>query len=131
MAQQHFCETFSDVTLAVDGASAECHKIVLAACSPYFHKLLLENTCKHPLLFLEVTFLHIWFPKMLKLIIFYQGISVTQFKALLDFIYYGEVELEEGELEEFIKQAEDLQLKGLLDYKGTKEEVENGKKKIN
>ena len=65
---------------------------------------------------------------MLKLIIFYQGISVTQFKALLDFIYYGEVELEEEELEGFIKLAEDLQLKGLLDYKGTIEEVENGEK---
>ena len=65
---------------------------------------------------------------MLKLIIIYQGISVTLFKALLDFIYYREGELEEKELLGFIKLAKDLQLKGLLDYKGTIEEVENGEK---
>ena len=52
-------ETFSDVTLAGGGASQECHKIVLAACPPYFRKLLLENTCKHPVLFLEVPFFYI------------------------------------------------------------------------
>ena len=49
-------ETFHDVIIAVDGASLKCHKIVLAASSSYFHRLLLENerTSKHPVVFLEV-----------------------------------------------------------------------------
>ena len=34
-------------------------------------------------------------------------------KLLLDFIYYGEVTLEQEELEEFIKTGEELKIKGL------------------
>ena len=52
----HLCqvEAFCDVTLAVDGASLKCHKMVLAACSTYFQNLFMENTCKHPIVFLKV-----------------------------------------------------------------------------
>ena len=47
-------EAFCDVTLAVDGASLKCHKMVLAACSDYFQNLFMDNTCKHPIVFLKV-----------------------------------------------------------------------------
>ena len=47
-------EAFCDVTLAVEGASLKCHKMVLAACSSYFQNLFMENTCKHPIVFLKV-----------------------------------------------------------------------------
>ena len=48
-------EAFCDVTLAVEGASLKCHKMVLAACSTYFQNLFMENTCKHPIVFLKVS----------------------------------------------------------------------------
>ena len=47
-------EAFCDVTLAVDGASIKCHKMVLAACSSYFQNLFMENDAKHPIVFLKV-----------------------------------------------------------------------------
>ena len=47
-------EAFCDVTLAVEGATLKCHKIVLAACSNYFQNIFMENTCKHPIVFLKV-----------------------------------------------------------------------------
>ena len=52
-------EAFCDVTLAVDGASLKCHKMVLAACSTYFQNLFMENTCKHPIVFLKVESRHL------------------------------------------------------------------------
>ena len=49
-----------------------------------------------------------------------------QAQALLDYIYSGKVEARMEELEDFIKLAQDLQLKGLLDSLATIEEDENG-----
>jgi hypothetical protein len=36
-------ESFCDVTLACDGASVKCHKMILSACSSYFQQLFLEQ----------------------------------------------------------------------------------------
>ena len=89
-------EAFCDVTLAVDGASLKCHKMVLAACSNYFQELFMENTCKHPIVFLK-------------------DISFTQTRALLDYMYHGEVSVQEEELQGLLKIAEALQVKGLVE----------------
>lgn len=42
-------ETFTDVTLAVEGQSLKAHKMVLSACSPYFQALFVDNPEKHPI----------------------------------------------------------------------------------
>lgn len=89
-------EAFCDVTLAVDGASIKCHKMVLAACSTYFQSLFMENTCKHPIVFLK-------------------DIRFNQIRALLDYMYHGEVSVEEAELSSLLKIAEALKVKGLVD----------------
>ena len=47
-------EAFTDVTLACDGGSLKCHKIVLAASSDYFQKLFIDNSSEHPIVFLKV-----------------------------------------------------------------------------
>ena len=47
-------EAFCDVTLACDGGSLKCHKIVLAASSDYFQKLFMDNNSEHPIVFLKV-----------------------------------------------------------------------------
>jgi len=89
-------EAFCDVTLAVDGASIKCHKMVLAACSNYFQSLFMENTCKHPIVFLK-------------------DIRFNQIRALLDYMYHGEVSVEEAELPALLKIAEALKVKGLVE----------------
>lgn len=89
-------EAFCDVTLAVDGASIKCHKMVLAACSNYFQSLFMENTCKHPIVFLK-------------------DIRFNQIRALLDYMYHGEVSVEEAELSALLKIAEALKVKGLVE----------------
>ena len=47
-------EAFCDVTLAVEGSTLKCHKVILAASSLYFQSIFMENTCKHPIVFLKV-----------------------------------------------------------------------------
>ena len=47
-------EAFTDVTLACDGGSIKCHKIVLAASSDYFQKLFMDSASEHPIVFLKV-----------------------------------------------------------------------------
>ena len=42
------------MTIACDGASVKCHKMILSACSAYFQQLFMENTCDHPIVFLKV-----------------------------------------------------------------------------
>ena len=65
----------------------------------------------------------------LHLLFIFQGASILQAQALLDYIYCGKVELMKEELEDFIKMAIDLQVRGILDYKdslATLEEDTNG-----
>ena len=61
----------------------------------------------------------------LHLIFIFQGVSILQAQALLDYVYNGKVVVRKEELGGFMKLARDLRLKGLLDYK-EKEEVKNG-----
>ena len=45
---------FTDVTLACeDGQQVEAHKVILAASSPFFKKLLRENNHPHPLVYMR------------------------------------------------------------------------------
>lgn len=40
---------FVDCTIAVDGQLLQCHKLVLAICSPYFREIFMSNPCRHPI----------------------------------------------------------------------------------
>ena len=40
---------FVDCTIAVDGQLLQCHKLVLAICSPYFREIFMNNPCRHPI----------------------------------------------------------------------------------
>jgi hypothetical protein len=61
MSRLRFClvqiEAFCDVTLAVEGSTLKCHKVILAASSLYFQSIFMENTCKHPIVYLKVRIL--------------------------------------------------------------------------
>ncbi|XP_040571888.1 uncharacterized protein [Lepeophtheirus salmonis] len=89
-------EAFCDVTLACDGSSIKCHKMILSACSSYFQTLFMENTCEHPIVFLK-------------------DIKYNEIRAILDYMYKGEVNVAQEELPGLLKVAELLKVKGLVE----------------
>lgn len=90
-------EAFTDVTLVCDGASPiKCHKIVLAACSPYFQNLFTNLSCKHP-------------------VVVFKDVKYSEIKAILEYMYRGEVNVAHDELSALLKVAETLKVKGLVE----------------
>ena len=86
---------FTDVTLACeDGQQIEAHKVVLASSSPFFMELLKRNKHPHPLLYMR-------------------GLKSEDLMAVLDFLYRGEANVFQENLEAFLALAEELRLKGL------------------
>ena len=96
---------FVDVTLACeDDEQIKAHKIILSACSPFFQKVLLKNPHQHPLLYLK-------------------GVGVKTLQSILNFIYRGEAEIAQDDLEGFMNTARELKIKGLFDkYETDKKE---------
>ncbi|XP_020285243.1 protein abrupt-like isoform X2 [Pseudomyrmex gracilis] len=89
-------EAFTDVTLAVENRTIKCHKLILAACSPYLRKILEESPCKHPT-------------------IIFKDIQYIDLQALIDFMYNGEVNIMQDQLAGLLMTAEFLKVKGLVD----------------
>ena len=87
---------FADVTLACeDGQQIEAHKVILAASSPCFKKLLKRNRHPHPLIYMR-------------------GIKSEDLVAIVDFLYCGEANVFQENLDCFLAIAEELELKGLM-----------------
>jgi len=91
-------ESFADVTLAAEGQFMRAHKIILASCSPYFQALFESHPDKHPIVILK-------------------DVSYVTLKSLLQFMYRGEVAMEQDRLDTFIRVGESLKIKGLTDEK--------------
>ena len=86
---------FTDVTLACeDGQEIEAHKVILAASSPFFEKILQKSKHPHPLIYLK-------------------GFQSKDFVSIMDFLYFGEANVFQEDLDSFLAIAEDIQLKGL------------------
>ena len=86
---------FSDVTLACeDGQQVEAHKVILAASSPFFQKLLSRNNHPRPLIYMR-------------------GMKSDDLVAIVDFLYRGEANVFQENLDSFLALAEEFQLKGL------------------
>ena len=84
---------FAYVTLISDDQIPTlAHKAVLSACSPVFRTLLVNNTHSHPLIYLR-------------------GIKQTELQAILKFMYFGETQLFENRMDEFLSVATDLKVK--------------------
>ena len=87
---------FTDVTLACeDGQQVEAHKVVLTSSSPFFQKLLGRNKHTHPLIFMR-------------------GVKFEDLLAIVDYLYCGEADVFQENLDSFLAIAEELQLKGLM-----------------
>ena len=93
-------EAFTDVTLACEGGSSvKCHKMVLAACSSYFQSLFTELPCQHPVVVLK-------------------DVKYSEMKAILEYMYRGEVNVAQDQLAALLKVAEALKVKGLVEERG-------------
>ncbi|XP_015587120.1 uncharacterized protein LOC107263934 isoform X2 [Cephus cinctus] len=90
--------TLVDCTLAAEGKSLKAHKVVLSACSPFFEGLLSEHYDKHPVFILK-------------------DIKFKELKAMMDYMYKGEVNISQDQLAALLKAAESLQIKGLSECK--------------
>jgi len=86
---------FFDVTLACeDEEQVSAHKVILSACSPFFKNILRRNQHQHPLLYLK-------------------GVKYSDLQSVLNFMYHGEVNVAQEELNNFLSIAEELKVKGL------------------
>ena len=93
---------FFDCTLSCGTRQLQAHKVILSACSPFFRSILKQNPHQHPLLYLK-------------------GVEFTDLQAVLNFMYHGEVNVAQEELNSFLAVAEELQVKGLTQNSPDKE----------
>ena len=74
-------KNLTDVTLACeDGKQVEAHKVILAASSPFFKDILMRNKHTHP-----------W--------IYMRGLKSEDVSAIVDFLYFGEADVLQENLE--------------------------------
>uniref|UniRef100_A0A182WMF3 BTB domain-containing protein n=1 Tax=Anopheles minimus TaxID=112268 RepID=A0A182WMF3_9DIPT len=86
--------TLVDCTLAAEGKFLKAHKVVLSACSPYF------AYDKHPIFILK-------------------DVKFQELRAMMDYMYRGEVNISQDQLAALLKAAESLQIKGLSDNRSS------------
>ena len=87
---------FFDVTLvSTDQKQIQAHKLVLSACSDFFKAILSENSHSHPMLYID-------------------GITSEQLHQVLNYIYQGEVNIFQEDLDSFLSIAQKLKLEGLM-----------------
>jgi len=90
-------ERYADVTLVSDDQTQfKAHKIVLSACSPVFKKIIDNNPSQHPLIYLR-------------------GVQSYEMESILQFMYLGEGKFYQERMREFIKVAQDLEVKEISD----------------
>ena len=80
------------------------HRVILSACSPYFHRLLSNpgltsrhGGAVHPILMLQ-----------------HDGITEQDLRDILAFVYTGRVNLPKARLPSFLAAAETLKIRGLV-----------------
>ena len=92
-------DNFYDVTLVSDDQQQiSAHKVVLASSSEYFKNILTSNTHSHPMLCLS-------------------GVNAGDIKNILDFMYNGELQIFQDDLEQFLEVAQRFHLQGLIQDK--------------
>ena len=97
-------EDFLDVSLVCDDEQIfSAHKVVLSASSDFFKTILRKADHSKPMVYLN-------------------GVSAKEIHNILDYIYEGEVQLFQDELDAFLAVAEKLKINGLVG--GKSEHVE-------
>ena len=105
-------DDFYDVTLvSEDQQQVSAHKVVLSTCSEYFKNVLKKNKHSHPLLCLN-------------------DVNFNELKNILDYIYLGQLQILEEDLNQFLKIAQRFQIEGLMEALDTQSEDESAKKAV-
>lgn len=90
-------ECYVDCTIYVEGNEQfKAHRVVLAASSPYFQSILQDVPMDHCSILVP-------------------GVQPFEMKALIEYMYTGEVNVSETQIPRIIKIAEQLEVKGLFD----------------
>ena len=90
---------FYDVTLVSDDQQhVSAHKVVLSSSSEYFKNILTSNKHSHPMLCLS-------------------GVNQEDLKNILDYVYNGEIQIYQDQLDQFLTIAQRFQLEGLMQGK--------------
>jgi len=85
---------FCDMSLACGDREVRVHKAIVSYSSPVIRNILKENLKENPLIFIS-------------------GVNYGDLQNLIDFMYQGEINVEEESLDSFLSLVEDLDLKGL------------------
>ena len=89
-------EQFFDVALVSDDQQlVSAHKLVLSASSEFFNNILKKSTHSNPLIYLP-------------------GVQSVYLNFVLDYIYDGEVQLYQDNLDSFLDVAQKLKIEGLI-----------------
>ena len=81
-------QKFSETTIACDGKFYKAHKLLISTCSDYFDQMFAETECRNTVIVLK-------------------DISSSDFETLLSYMYLGEVNVEQEELSNLIKAADE------------------------
>merc|ERR1712013_619999 len=92
-------EEYTDVTLAAGTKFFQAHKLVLSICSPYFRQL----------------FKHLGKDKT---VIFLKDVDPGHLDLLLQYMYQGEIKVQETELVKVLSTAQALDIRGLSEKTG-------------
>ena len=96
---------FFDVTLVSDDeVHISSHKVVLSASSDFFKNILRKSSHSSPLIYLS-------------------GVKSKELNFVMDYIYEGEVQIYQGDLDSFLDIAQKLKIDGLI--AGSTEKQEN------
>ncbi len=85
--------TFTDVVLQVDGCEFPCHRAMLCASSNFFHAMFNSS-----------------FQESRQSVVKLQDISSTAMDSLLDFMYEGQLKLDEENVESIFRAADLLNI---------------------
>ncbi|CAL8119348.1 unnamed protein product [Orchesella dallaii] len=100
-------QQFVDVELLCESKTIKCHRLVLAANSLFFYRVLSE----HPRSDLVLTM---------------EGMKYSVLEALVTFMYTGEVTVSQGMLNDLLMAAEKLEIKGLSNVVGISDAARSG-----
>uniref|UniRef100_A0A336KKS9 CSON012069 protein n=1 Tax=Culicoides sonorensis TaxID=179676 RepID=A0A336KKS9_CULSO len=94
-----FCEflqkdSLTDISIVCSDKTIKAHKLLLSAASPFFHKIIESNPCKHPIMILHD------YPSCI-------------IEMILAYIYCGEINIPQAAVFVFIEVAKALEIKGL------------------
>ena len=100
-------EDLFDVTLATDEDQVGAHKIVLSACSPHLRDMIRKHG--------KIS------GNKQNMLIYLRGMRHADLLSVLEFMYYGAVNVAQDDLNSFLAVAEDLKVRGLTQNIASKE----------